>query len=174
MTITKKFTDYPAGHRQHRHAGHCSQVHGHDWAFEMTFYSSKLDECGFILDFGGPVMKKIKALLTELYDHTLLINADDPLVPRITEWSKVFTSAFGGLRIVPDCSCEGIAQLTFMAVQRLLDSYPDCKERGVVILAITVFEDSKNSSFANSLPPYPDRKKLDHALDILLAPSVTI
>jgi 6-pyruvoyltetrahydropterin/6-carboxytetrahydropterin synthase len=146
MQITKVFSDYPAGHRQHAHSGHCSQVHGHDWKFELTFASTIPDDCGFILDFGGPKMKEIKGLLTHLFDHTLLINEADPLKEKFSLLSTEYPRAFGSLRVVPDCSCEGIARLVHFAVEALLQADPELVKRQVVVLSVKVYEDSKNSA----------------------------
>jgi 6-pyruvoyltetrahydropterin/6-carboxytetrahydropterin synthase len=53
ITCSKTYRDIPFAHRQHRHEGHCSFLHGHNWSVEIEFACSQLDERGFVVDFGG-------------------------------------------------------------------------------------------------------------------------
>lgn len=82
LTSTKVFHDYPCSHRQHKHDGHCAFVHGYSRSFHFVFACSHLDECGFVVDFGK--LKFMKAYLENMFDHTLLLNPDDPLIPEFT------------------------------------------------------------------------------------------
>ena len=76
-TSTKTFTGLPCAHRQWRDDGHCRLVHGYDRTVIMTFGAHTLDHKEWVVDFGG--LKKVKAWLEEKFDHTLLINEDDPM-----------------------------------------------------------------------------------------------
>lgn len=75
---TKTFHNYPCAHRQWRHEGHCSLVHGYSRSFHFVFGAQELDKCGFVVDYSS--LKSLKAHLDYMYDHTLLLNHDDPLL----------------------------------------------------------------------------------------------
>lgn len=76
---TKSFWNYPCAHRQHRHNGMCALVHGYSRSFHFKFASQERDACGFVVDFGE--LKWVKSFLDDTFDHTLLLCADDPLLP---------------------------------------------------------------------------------------------
>lgn len=138
VTITKRYDDYPAAHRQHKHNGHCRFIHGHNWSFEITFAAEELDENGFVVDFGG--LYWVKEFLTKNFDHTLLLNGDDPELDRIRrEFSDLMQVV-----LVINCGCEGIARMLYkwLNVEIRRHEYPN-KPR---ITKVTVFEDSKNSA----------------------------
>lgn len=159
FTCTKKYTDFPFAHRQHNHDGHCRLIHGHNWAFEFEFKARILDENNFVVDFGK--LDWLKAMLTEMFDHTLVLNNDDPalvhLTTSLTSRDKIMDQAeklkplfpFAAIRYVPSASCEGIAQYIAFRVQQSL-THPgarmDRHERGVTLVRVTVYEDSKNSA----------------------------
>jgi 6-pyruvoyltetrahydropterin/6-carboxytetrahydropterin synthase len=143
-TCSKEYLDFPFCHRQPVHKGHCRFVHGHNWSFKFTFGCSKKDECGFVADFGK--LASVKAWLTEMVDYTTVLNESDPALAYFQEDSiQNGEGPFGlyDLRVVPDCSCEGLAEFVFQEVTVLL-----AKEFGgrVFLQEVTVFEDSKNSA----------------------------
>ena len=61
------------------------------------------------MEFGA--LKPLKAWLDEQFDHTLLLDADDPLIPDFRA-----IEARGGCRlnILPDVSCEGTAHSVYV------------------------------------------------------------
>ena len=75
---TKTFSNFPCAHRQHKHDGNCALVHGYSRSFKFVFGAQTLDHCGFVVDFGD--LKWLKANLEYHYDHTCLIEQDDPLL----------------------------------------------------------------------------------------------
>jgi len=145
MTITceKLYKDLPFGHRQPVHKGHCRFVHGHNWSFHFTFEADELDECGFVVDFGK--LKWLKELLDEWFDHTTVLNEDDPLLPYFAA-DKVGNPAGRGiydLRVVPDCSCEGLAKFVFQMTNEILNDQTAGRVR---VKSLTLHEDTKNSA----------------------------
>ena len=55
---------------------HCSQLHGYSLGFTFTFEACELDERNWVYDFGG--CKWIKEHLEFMFDHTLVIDENDP------------------------------------------------------------------------------------------------
>lgn len=149
FSARKIYADYPFAHRQHLHAGHCAHIHGHNWKFTFYFSCSQLDSTGFVIDFGE--LGFIKEFLDECFDHTLVLNASDPMLEHLL--SELGDARFdscspSGIMLakilaVDNCSCEGIAAF-------LLDKLgPQVAARTrdrVWIHSINVSENAKNSA----------------------------
>ncbi len=107
-TCSKLFQGYPCTHRQWRHPGHCRFVHGYSRSFVLWFAARKLDENGFVVDFSqlGPLEKKLR----KQFDHTFLVNADDPL---LSEWKKLHDLDALDLRIMDNVGMESSAALVW-------------------------------------------------------------
>jgi 6-pyruvoyltetrahydropterin/6-carboxytetrahydropterin synthase len=161
--VSKLFGEYPAAHRQHTHSGHCSYIHGHNWSFAIDFQCAELDQNGFVIDVG--TLKPVDSWLKAMFDHTLLLNEDDPQKSYIqaqlnppgvigTQGSQgistiVRPAVLAKIRIIPNCSMEGLAKLTFHMINSLLSRdtvFPkDVQERKVKVVCVTCWEDNKNS-----------------------------
>src|ERR1044072_9192947 len=137
FTVTKKYRDLPAAHRQPLHKGHCRLIHGHNWGFDITFGCESLDLCGFVVDVGG--LKPLKEQLEMMFDHTLLLNVGDPWVEKCDVATVV---------VVPNCGMEGLAEFVFnMTSLFLLDCFKEeVAGRGLRVVSVTCWEDSKNSA----------------------------
>lgn len=145
ITCTKKYINFPFAHRQHNHQGHCHWIHGHNWAFEFVFGCEKVDRNGFVIDFGS--LQWLKHFLEEMFDHTLVLNTDDPL---LEEMRNMFgpdglagRERLAMIRVVPNCGAEGLATFLCAAVDNQLKLRTDNR---VFLLKVTVFEDDKNSA----------------------------
>lgn len=137
FTCSKTYADIPFAHRQHRHAGHCALVHGHNWSFTFVFGCRELDANGFVVDFGG--LKYVRRWLEENLDHACVFNADDPVREALV------AAAPGAWKplVVPSCSAEGIAEFVFRAVDPLVRS--DTVGRAWLV-AVEVAEDTRNAA----------------------------
>ena len=138
---TKTFEDFPCAHRQHRHAGNCSLIHGYSRSFKFTFAAAQQDRCGFVVDFGG--LKWLKLWLEDNFDHTLLLEHDDPLMPQLTKIHQA-----GGCKIVVPpygVGMEGTAQWLLEVAQAGLDSRMD-PGRKVQVVSVEARENRKNSA----------------------------
>lgn len=156
-TCSKIYPDLPFAHRQHNHKGHCALIHGHNFDLEFTFAADRLDANMFVVDFGE--LKFLRAWLEDKFDHTLLLNEDDPYLPLLrqklerpdVELGAVDVHnlpfiAFAKIVTVPNCGAEGLAQWLHTEVNKLLKDCgrPDWVERGVRVHRVLVREDSKN------------------------------
>ena len=139
FTSTKAFYNYPCAHRQWKHHGDCSLVHGYSRAFIFHFGAVQRDKCGFVVDFGE--LDWLKDHLGFMYDHTLLLCADDPLLPQFQE-----IAAAGGahLRVMETgVGMEDTAEyLCLYADERLREL---TKGRAWVI-SVEAVENDKNSA----------------------------
>ena len=146
ITCTKRYDDLPFAHRQPKHDGHCAWIHGHNWGFEFEFGCTRLDECGFVIDFGK--LKWLKSWIEERFDHTLLLNADDPMLPYLrsaldSQPGERYNCLLAKIVVVPDCSSEGLAKWLLEHANSVVQ---DNTEGRVFICRVTVIEDSKNSA----------------------------
>lgn len=78
ITSTKTFKDFPCAHRQYKHKGNCALIHGYSRSFHFVFGCVQQDACGFVVDFGD--LKWLSAWLSQQFDHTLLIDKEDPFL----------------------------------------------------------------------------------------------
>lgn len=106
-TSTKFFKEIgPCAYRNHRSDSDCYLLHGYDRSFRFVFGSKNLDKQGFVVDFGG-IMREIKRQLEYWFDHTVILQADDPMVGAFRKLEKLGHVA---LRTFPLISCEGLAE----------------------------------------------------------------
>ena len=86
---TKLFDNYSVAIRQYKAAhSHCQLLHGYALKFKVWFASNEpleenqLDDMNWIVDYGGfkpaPQGNGLKAWMDHMWDHTTLIQADDP------------------------------------------------------------------------------------------------
>lgn len=139
ITCSKRFSDIPFAHRQHKHDGHCAWIHGHNWEFEIEFAAETLDENGFVIDFGK--LKFIKKWISDELDHSFLVNRSDPQLPNIIK--HIAQPGLARVRVIPDGSAEGLAKFVFDELNPLVLKNSNNR---VWIRRVIVREDEKNSA----------------------------
>ncbi len=141
FTCQKTYSEIPFAHRQHRHDGHCAQIHGHNWSFTFTFGCEELDECGFVVDFGK--LKPLRVWIDENLDHACVFNRDDPLLADILKINETSGCRIYKEFIVDLCSSEGLARHLYGVANPMIQEMT----RGrAFLLSITVTEDARNSA----------------------------
>ena len=140
MTLesSKTFRNLPCAHRRHAHEGHCAWVHGYSRSVTLWFRCHETTINGFVLDFGQ--LGEVKEWLEQHFDHTLLLDSDDPLLPDFRE-----LEAKGGCRLVvyDDVGMEGTAKF----VMNWVSSWVTDRTEGRVWLhSVEVRENDKNSA----------------------------
>lgn len=107
LISTKTYTNLPCAHRQWRHDGNCALVHGYSRSYHFVFAAHVQDKCGFIVDFGD--LKWLKDWLEHMFDHTLLLMPDDPLLDKFRDLEHAGAAE---IRLMPyGVGMEGSAQL---------------------------------------------------------------
>jgi 6-pyruvoyltetrahydropterin/6-carboxytetrahydropterin synthase len=137
LTCTKKWPTIPFAHRQPAHAGHCKKIHGHNWAFELTFACNHTDACNFVVDFGQ--LKEVKAFLDTL-DHATVLQAGDPFIGEV---EQAGLSRYFDFVQVPDPSSEGLAQWAYAAADEIVRRMTGGR---AWVQRCTVYEDDRNSA----------------------------
>lgn len=143
---TKSYFNYSCAHRQWRHPGHCAQIHGYDRSFHFYFAAKYLTETGFVMDFGQ--LKWLKTLLDEKFDHTLLINEDDPM---LLTFELLQAGGAAKLVTLPNIGMEGTSRWLWSQV----NDYIHKKESGrVCCFKVETREHEKNSAFYELWPDW--------------------
>lgn len=107
-SCSKTFSGFPCTHRQWRHPGHCRFVHGYSRSFTFWFRAHRLDAHGFVVDFSS--LTELRERLRRQFDHTFLVNADDPL---LTTWQELHVKGALDLRVMENVGMEASARLVW-------------------------------------------------------------
>jgi 6-pyruvoyltetrahydropterin/6-carboxytetrahydropterin synthase len=70
MYELKIVTHFSAAHQLREFHGKCEQLHGHNWKIDVYVRSRKLDETGFVIDFG--ILKRMVCEMMTQLDHQFL------------------------------------------------------------------------------------------------------
>lgn len=143
-TSTKLFREFPNAYRNPASTSDCFLLHGYCRDFFFTFGAKDLDKQGFVVDFGG--LKKVKQWLEEKFDHTVLLQGDDPELGVFYELQDR-----GVLRLttLPLVSCEGIAEFVGLFVD---DYIQDKTGRRAHVVSCECRENGKNSAVWTNTP----------------------
>ena len=114
-TCCKEYKGYSCAHRQWSHPGHCKFVHGYSRSFKFWFKGKALDQFGFVVDFSS--LQLLEQKLQHQFDHTFLINKDDPL---LKEWERLNEMNAIDLRIMENVGMESSAQMIWEWANSLL------------------------------------------------------
>ena len=135
---TKKFSHLASAYRNHYSKTDCYLLHGYCRDISVVFGCKTLDKQGFVVDFG--MFKDFKIWLEDNFDHTTVLQADDPLVPPFRALER---DGLMKLTVVPTVSCEGWA----MFIAKKLDEYVRRETKGRAwVYTLEVHENSKNSA----------------------------
>lgn len=133
----KTFDNYPCSHRQWRHDGHCKFIHGYSRSFTLVFGCEALDDLGFGVDFGD--FAELKDWFDHWFDHTLLINEDDP---ERAVFEDLHAREIVDLRVLPNVSMESTAAFVFAFVDPWIRHRTDNR---VFLLEVECRENNKNA-----------------------------
>lgn len=117
---------------------HCRLVHGYALGFSFVFVCEELDERNWCFDFGG--LKPVRTWLHEMFDHTLLVAADDPA---LDAFKRLEEQGLVALRVLPAVGCEAVAREVFVHVSRFVDETSNGR---VWLEHVEVSEHSGNSA----------------------------
>ena len=81
-------------------------MHGYSRSFRLDFAAHQLDSCGFVVDFSS--LRPLETRLREQFDHTFLVNADDPL---LQEWQSLHAQGALDLRVMSNVGMEATSEL---------------------------------------------------------------
>lgn len=101
--------------RQWRADSHCRWLHGYSLSIHLEFSANTLDERNWVIDFGS--LKPVKEWLEHMFDHTLLVAHDDPMLLNLTALDE---DDLADIRVVRATGCEAFAEMVACHVQEWL------------------------------------------------------
>ena len=139
FTSTKTFSNFPCAHRQYRHDGNCHLIHGYSRSFRFEFGIQTFSKEGFAVDYGD--LDELKAHLDYMYDHTLVLDENDPEMETFRELEKKGVCMVRTQPLGP--GMEGTAHYLGMWA----DMYLREKTKGRAwVISVEARENDKNSS----------------------------
>jgi 6-pyruvoyltetrahydropterin/6-carboxytetrahydropterin synthase len=132
---------------------HCSTLHGYSIGIKLIFASETLDSRNWVLDFGS--LKPFKEWADSMFDHTLIVAADDPQLMVFNALNDVNGGhndmGICDLRIVEHVGCEAFAKLAYDKMAELLEEFKSGGGRypagqDVRLVSAEVFEHDANSA----------------------------
>ena len=152
---TKVFDGFSCCFRQWKATTtHCQFLHGYGVSFKVWF-EGDLDERNWVWDFGGMKRAKTKIdgkspkeWMDYMFDHTVLVAADDPFLPDL---EKLYHRPEKGLqyhgvlqlRVVPATGAEKFAEFIFHKLNNFVKT--ETNER-VKVTQVEFREHNKNSA----------------------------
>lgn len=101
--------------RQWRATSHCKLLHGYALAVKLEFEADELDANNWVVDFGD--LRGLKEQLVELFDHKLLVAADDPELDTLCGLAGL---GLADVEVVEAAGCEAFAAMVFSMATRWL------------------------------------------------------
>jgi 6-pyruvoyltetrahydropterin/6-carboxytetrahydropterin synthase len=149
---TKFFDNYSVALRQHKAKhSHCQLLHGYALEFKVIFEpididneNDGLDDMNWVVDYGGfkdpPIGNGLKSWMDDMFDHTLLIEKDDPY---LDFFQSAAMEGLCKLRVLDKMGAESLAKLVFDKFTDVLSKTDGgrCK-----VVSVECFENKKNSS----------------------------
>lgn len=144
---TKLFDGFSTVFRQWRAEGtHCQFLHGYSVSFKFWF-EGELDEKNWVWDFGGMSRTTglidgmpVKEWFHYMFDHTLLVSEDDPL---LETFLKLEQAGAVQVRVVPATGAERFAQYLYDKVNAFVVKESQGRVR---VRKVEFSEHSKNSA----------------------------
>ena len=126
--------------RQWPAESHCALLHGYSLGFKFTFAAEQLDHRGWVVDFGKGGFGAIRDWLHEMFDHKLLVAADDPARD---EFLRLRDLGLAEVRIVPATSCERLSAYVLEQTQPII---AEATGNRCWIASVECFEHGANSA----------------------------
>jgi 6-pyruvoyltetrahydropterin/6-carboxytetrahydropterin synthase len=101
-------------HRLLHYIGKCANLHGHRWKIEVWIEGEPDPATQILIDYS--LIKQV----IDKYDHQIILNCDDPMVPRIQEFHPVITT-------------PGDPTSELMAAIIRDDLYKVCRDLGITV-----------------------------------------
>jgi 6-pyruvoyltetrahydropterin/6-carboxytetrahydropterin synthase len=121
-------------------------VHGYSRSFTCWFEAIDLDSCGFVVDFSS--LMDLETQLADQFDHTFLVNADDPL---LDQWQLLHDQGALDLRVMANVGMEASAELVWGWANALLQVRDGGRTCCVMVEAR---ENEKNAACYEAVPEW--------------------
>ena len=138
---TKKFDNFSVALRQWKAShSHCQLLHGYALEFKVWFSAEDLDEMNWIVDFGLFSRNGLKDWLNDMFDHTLLIEFDDP---QLETFQVLQELGLAKVIAVGRIGAESLAKLVFEKFNQVFENTEGGR---VKVIKVECFANNKNSA----------------------------
>lgn len=142
---TKIFDNYSVALRQHKaQHSHCQLLHGYALKFKIWFSAPNLDDMNWIVDFGGfkdtPKGNGLKSWMNDMFDHTTLIEKDDPYRDLFEQMAM---EGICKVHFLERMGAESLAKLVFNKFNNTLSKNDAGR---CYVTKVECFENEKNSA----------------------------
>lgn len=142
---TKTFDNYSVALRQWKaQHSHCQLLHGYALKFKVWFTSETLDDMNWVVDFGGFKHNGLKDWMNLMFDHTTLIQIDDPAKDIFEQMEQM---GLCKVHFMDKMGCESLAELVFNKFNDTLSKQDAGRSK---VIKVEVFENEKNSAIYES------------------------
>ena len=136
----KVFDGYSTAFRQWRAThSHCQYLHGYALKFKVWF-EGEIDEKNWVCDFGCFKRNGIKEELSNQFDHTTVVAADDP---HMEIFEKMEKAGLIQLKVMQHVGCERFAEWVYTLINDKMQKETDGR---VSVLKVEAFEGGTNNS----------------------------
>lgn len=149
---TKKFDNFSVAIRQWKaQHSHCQLLHGYALKFKVWFASrelceeKQLDEMNWIVDFGLFSRGGLKDWLNSMFDHTTIIEGDDPQLDSFKAMEELKTLK---LVVVEKIGAESMAKLVF---DKFNERFSLTEGGRIKVVKVECYENDKNSAIYEEL-----------------------
>lgn len=136
ISLTRRL-EWDAMHRIPLHESKCRAFHGHRYVAEITCTAPQLDALGRVVDF-GVVKQRVGGWIDQVWDHTAILQRDDPEAGVIAEINARMGRPVYWLDAPP--TAENLVAELAVHAQRLLD------DTGVTVVSIRLWETPNGSA----------------------------
>ena len=139
----KKFDGFSTCFRQPTADSHCKFLHGYALEFHC-YFEGELDTRNWVVDFGS--LKDFKKKLKYWFDHTTVIDMDDPYM---NDFKELQDKGLIQLRILNGVGCEKFAEFVGKELQKYIKEREGDRVR---VHKVCCYEHGKN--MASYKPKY--------------------
>lgn len=117
----------------------CKNIHGHTYVVETIIFANKLNDQGFVVDFGK--LKQFQYFLDNKFDHALVLTKDDKkLIEQINQYC--FYKTFQLPDMYNNTSAENFAHYLTSVLDDMLQDFDEYQNLNRI--EVKVWETSNN------------------------------
>lgn len=140
--IIKKLRNFSAAHRLIKgYEGPCKNLHGHNYAIEITLCTDQLDSYGFVMDFHD-IKIHLDQWVQDHWDHvTIVSEIDKPLLEFLKKEKQTYFLISGD----KNTSAETLAEFLFHQFSKILTTL----NTSAILESVRIFESETASAVYN-------------------------
>ena len=144
VSVKQQLKGFSAAHRLlGEYKGECNNLHGHNYAVEVTIDADKLDNRGFVVDF-NEVKSLCDPWIKENLDHAVIVDEKDR---ELLEFVKGLKQKHYVISV--NSSVENLAGIIFEQLNGIIKKYTLEQDRNIRHIGVQVWETQNSSAVYN-------------------------